>query len=117
MILEYKTLELYDKMLFETVILKPPYNKSNPMRNEACFLYVIEGEYDSISETEKLTVQTDESVLMKCGNYLSSMPKAKNSDNYKAVAVHFHPDVLIKIYENKLPSFLKQKNTSAIGMC
>lgn len=116
MIIDYKTLDLFDKMLFETVTLKPPFKKPNPMRDEACFLYIIEGEYDSVSENEQLRVKSEESVLMKCGNYLSSMFKSKTSDKYKAVAVHFYPEVLLKIYEHKLPSFLKEKQNLELGM-
>ncbi len=116
MIIEHKTLDIFGKMLFETVTLKPPFKKPNPMRNEACFLYIIEGEYDSISESEKLRIQTEESVLMKCGNYLSSMLKSKTSDKYQALAVHFFPEVLLKIYDNKLPCFLKESQNADIGM-
>ncbi len=72
MIIDYKTIDLFGIMLFETVILKPPFKKPNPMPNEACFLYIIEGEYDSVSENEQLRIHTEESVLMKCGNYLST---------------------------------------------
>jgi AraC-like DNA-binding protein len=115
-IIEHKTLDIFGKMLFETVTLKPPFKKPNPMRNEACFLYIIEGEYDSISESEKLRIQTEESVLMKCGNYLSSMLKSKTSDKYQALAVHFFPEVLLKIYDNKLPCFLKESQNADIGM-
>lgn len=103
-------------MLFEKIVLKPPFKKSNPMPNEACFLYILEGAYDSISEHEKLRIQAQESVLMKCGNYLSSMIKSKSSNRYQALAVHFYPDILLKIYENKLPGFLKQKMPINNGM-
>ena len=116
MILDYKTFDLFDKMLFETVVLKPPFKKPNPMRDEACFLYVIEGEYDSISEKDKLNIKAEESILMKCGNYLSSMPKIKSTNNYQALAIHFFPEVLLKVYENKLPKFLKEKPSKNIGM-
>lgn len=116
MILDHKALELFGKMLFETVILKPPFKKANPMPNEACFLYVIEGGYDSISESGRLYVKAEEAVLMKCGNYLSNMVKSKSSDRYQALAVHFYPEVLLKVYENKLPSFLKEKQEVGINM-
>ena len=33
---------------------------------------------------------------------------SSTSKEYEAVAVHFHPDVLKKIYENDLPKFLQQ---------
>lgn len=117
MILDYKRLDLYGKMLFETIVLKPPFQKPNPMPDEACFLYVIEGTYDSTSEKEQLRVKAKESILMKCGNYLSDMVPTPNTEKYQAVAVHFFPDVLLKIYENKLPNFLKKDNTAVmIGM-
>lgn len=116
MIIDHKTFDLFGKMLFETVVLKPPFKKPNPMPNEACFLYIMEGEYDSISEQEQLRIRAEESVLMKCGNYLSTMLKSKNSDTYRALAIHFYPDVLLKIYENRLPGFLKENQSSDIGM-
>lgn len=116
MILDYKKIDLFGKIVFETVILKPPYKKPNLMHDEACFLYIIKGEYDSISETEKLKVNAEESVLMKCGNYSCNMLPSKSSEEYQALAVHFHPEVLQKVYENKLPNFLKNRQPSDIGM-
>jgi len=113
MIIEYKTIELFGKMLFEKVILTPPFKKPNPMPNEACFLYIIEGEYNSISEKEQLRIKTEESVLMKCGNYLSQMFASESSKTYQAVAVHFYPEILKKVYENKIPDFLKEKKESS----
>lgn len=118
MIIEYKTIELFGKMLFERVILIPPFKKPNAMSNEACFLYIIDGEYNSISEREQLRVKTDESVLMKCGNYLSQMFVSKVSKKYEAIAIHFYPEILKKVYENKVPNFLKEpkENPDNIGM-
>lgn len=118
MIIEYKTIELFGKMLFEKVILIPPFKKTNPMPNEACFLYIMDGEYNSISEKEQLRIEAEESVLMKCGNYLSQMYASQTSKKYEAVAVHFYPDILKKVYDNKVPDFLKPKkeNPEQTGM-
>ena len=113
MILEYKRLDLFGKLLFEKVLLKPPFKKQNAMLNEACFLYIINGEYNSISESEQLRIKNEEAVLMKCGNYLSQMYKSQSSEKYEAVAIHFFPEVLRKVYDNKLPNFLKQKDTGS----
>lgn len=116
MILNHRKLDLYGKLLFETMVLTPPFQKPNPMPDEACFLYVVEGSYDSTSEQEQIRIQADESVLMKCGNYLSDMIPTPESDKYQAVAVHFYPEVLLKIYENKLPDFLKNNTLPNTGM-
>ncbi|AXT54485.1 helix-turn-helix transcriptional regulator [Aquimarina sp. MMG015] len=116
MVQDYKTIDLFGKLLFETIILKPPYKKPNLMPNEACFLYILKGEYDSISETERLKIEAQESLLMKCGNYTCNMRSSEVSDTYQALAVHFYPDILMKIYEDKLPDFLTQKLPLDIGM-
>ncbi len=109
MIIEHKTLELFGKMVFEKAIIKPPFKKTNLMPDEACFLYIMQGENFSLSETEQIRVAENEAVLMKCGSYLSQMFASKTSGTYEAVAVHFYPDVLKKIYDNEIPNFLKSK--------
>ena len=116
MVQNYKTIDLFGKLLFETIILKPPYKKPNLMPNEACFLYILKGEYDSISETERLRIEAEESLLMKCGNYTCNMHPSKDSETYQALAVHFYPEILMKIYENKLPNFLTQSLPLDTGM-
>ena len=113
MILEHKTYDLFGKMTFEKIILTPPFKKLNFMPNEACFHYVIEGEGNSISEVEKMELPAKDSILMKCGTYITKMLPSMHAQSYQAVAVHFHPDVLKKIYENELPKFL-QENSNVI---
>ncbi len=116
MILQHKRIDLFGKMLFETMVISPPFQKPNPMPDEACFLYVLEGTYDSTSEQEQIRIQSDESILMKCGNYLSDMVPTPGLNKYQAVAVHFYPEVLLRVYENKLPDFLKNTNLPETGM-
>ena len=65
-----------EKWFFEKVILTPPFKNPNPMPND-CFLYVMGGEYNSVSEKEQVKVKAEESVLMKCGNYISQMYASK----------------------------------------
>ncbi len=106
MIIEYNRIDLFGKLLFEKAIIRPPLRKPNPMVNEACFLHVREGVYQSISDNDLLPVPKGQSVLMRCGNYLSRMLPDERTGLYQAVAVHFHPDVLRRIYATGLPAFL-----------
>jgi AraC family transcriptional regulator, exoenzyme S synthesis regulatory protein ExsA len=112
MILEHKKYDLFGKMIFEKAIIEAPFKKPNLMLNEACFLFIIEGVALSIAEVERLEIQAKESVLMKCGNYISKMLPSQSSKKYQAIAVHFHPDVLKKIYANELPKFLQSQDKS-----
>ena len=116
MVLDYKKINLFGKLLFETILLIPPFKKETPLQNEACFLYILKGEYSSLSPKEQIKVETDESVLMKCGNYLSKMLPSESRNEYQALAVHFHPEVLLKIYENKLPGFLTDATPVDFGI-
>ena len=107
MILEHKTFDLFGKMLFEKAILDAPGNRPIPMPDEACFLYILNGNYHGKSEMETIEVPAKDAVLMKCGNYVGRMiPNAQN-EQYEALAVHFYPEVLKKIYANEIPDFLK----------
>ncbi len=110
MVLEHQSLELYGQMLFEKAVVKTPFKKPYPMPNEACFLYVLEGENNSFSEQEEVRTIEGESVLMKCGHYLTQAFSRKKEGRYHAIAVHFYPEMLKKIYDNDLPSFLKKNN-------
>ncbi len=113
MILDHKTLDLFGKMLFEKAVIVAPFKKPHNMADEACFLYVLEGTYNSVSEDEALLIKKDEAVLMKCGNYLSQMRSTTPDKKYEAIAVHFFPEVLKRIYKNEPPAFLRSTSRQA----
>lgn len=110
MLLENKYFELYGKRVFELVVIGPPFTKANHMSNEACFLHVIKGHATTISETERVTLKSQESMLMKCGNYISRIIPSDSNSKYYSFAVHFHPEVLEKIYDRELPVYLRPSN-------
>lgn len=116
MILEYRKFELYNKVVFEKAVIKPPFSKPNIMQDEACFLHILEGIGIEVSENRQEKVYAKESILMKCGNYLAKMRSGDNGDLYSAFAVHFYPDVLKAIYYNDLPKFLNITNTGLPGI-
>lgn len=107
MIIEHRQIDLFGKNIFEMMVVKPPLVKYNLMDNEACFLHVIEGKSMTVSEIDKIYLQAKDSVLMKCGNYISSMLPSKSDNYFQFFAVHFHLDVIEKVYKNELPAFLK----------
>ena len=81
------------------------------MEEEACFIYAIEGNSTIYGAGTQANIETDESVLMKCGNYLNYWKKntlAKQS--YEAIAVHFYPDVLRLVFEHSVPEFIQSKS-------
>ena len=110
MLLERKTLDLFGKMLFEKVIIQPPHKRPYPMPDEACFFYVLNGAINPVSASGSALAQEKEAVLMKCGSYFFRMFPSRSTHTYEAVAVHFYPDVLKKVYQNEVPSFLAKNH-------
>lgn len=108
MILSHRKYELFGKMIFEKLVIQPPFQKINIMPNEACFFYVIDGVGETISEVDKLRIPTKGSVLLKCGNYITKILSSPTSPTFQTITVHFHPEILKKIYANDLPLFLRK---------
>jgi AraC-like DNA-binding protein len=111
MILEHQSLELFGKNLFEKALVKPPLMLPTPMENEACFIFVMEGTGSVVSATEKVQLNSQEAVLLKCGNYLGRIHINEEDSNYHTMVIHLLPDVLKEIYKNEIPSFLKAEES------
>lgn len=108
MITERKQYELFGKIIFEKVTIVAPFKIPNPTPNEACFLYMLEGQIDYKIEQQSISVPVNEAVLLKCGNYFSQMKGSMLSKNNQIVFVHFHPEILKKIYDTDLPKIFRQ---------
>lgn len=108
MITERKQYELFGKIIFEKVTIKAPFKIPNPTPNEACFLYMLEGQIDYKIEQQSISIPVNEAVLLKCGNYFSQMKGSTLSKNNQIVFVHFHPETLKKIYDTDLPKIFQQ---------
>lgn len=99
MIIDRRRYELFGKVIFEKVTIEAPFKIPNPMPEEACFLYMREGQIDYKTEYQSISVPADEAVLLKCGNYFSQMKSTNMSKHNQIVIVHFHPQILKKIYD------------------
>ena len=109
MILKHHTINLFEKKVFETATVIPPYKSLNQLDNEACFLFMLEGGNDHYSEEGHINYSRDEGVLMKCGNFMFKVNPDEETGKGGFVAIHFYPEVMKKIYENEIPGFLKNK--------
>nr|WP_315166432.1 AraC family transcriptional regulator [uncultured Flavobacterium sp.] len=108
MITERKQYQLFGKIIFEKVTIEAPFKIPNPVPNEACFLYMLEGQVDYKIQDQSISVPVNEAVLLKCGNYFSQMKSNTLSKNNQIVFVHFHPEILKKIYDTDLPKIFQQ---------
>ena len=108
-VIEHDSLSLWDKMVFERAIIKPPHALPNLMHNEACFMYLLKGSSRTFTENSVHELGAKDAVLMRCGNFVAHLMPSGDSEVYEALAVHFHPDVLRKAYGNEIPQVLRQQ--------
>ena len=105
MILERKHFDIYNKCAIEKFIIKTPLKYGAVFRDEACFIYIKQGEVKYASPTDNSTIQTSESVLLNCGNYLATFLEKLPSETCEVFAVHLYADILKEIYKNEFPDF------------
>ncbi|MBL4657922.1 MAG: helix-turn-helix transcriptional regulator [Flavobacteriales bacterium] len=79
------------------------------MENGACLTYVLEGERELYSATEKFILKGKESILMKCGNFILNAEDASPTNPYKSLGFHVSPDMIKKAFGNRSLDFLKVK--------
>jgi len=113
MINQHQLFELFDKRIFERVVLTPPFRLPAQMPNEACFYYAVEGESHFRTAQGQFSIEAEEAVVLKCGNYLTDWFASNQAKTCEIIAVHFYPEVLKKIYDKELPDFMLKVNEIA----
>ena len=110
MILKYEDYKLNDKSVFERVTFSPPFKPSVTYENEACFIYSLSGSGMLYGGVKKQQINSRESFLMKCGSFLNHWQSSDEGCPSEIIAIHITPDILTKIYADKIPSFLASSN-------
>jgi AraC-like DNA-binding protein len=112
MILDHKTYDLFGKTLIQKMVLKPPFQFTFPVTDNACFLYLLEGEMQYRLDDEPLNLPNKHSLFLNCINSGKQISNPDPNTNNELVIVNFHPEILKKIYDKELPLLLQSpKNT------
>jgi AraC-like DNA-binding protein len=107
MIISRQHFDLGSKCAIEKLIIKPPIRLDAVFQDEACFTYLKEGEVSLTSPTDSLSIQTEESVLLRCGNYFANAIRKLPAKTCEIFAVHLYPDILKELYKHEFPNFIK----------
>jgi AraC-like DNA-binding protein len=112
MIIDYKKIDLFGKSFIQKIVLKPPFEYAFPVSEQACFLYMLEGEMQYQFDDEHINIPTNYSLFLNCIKSGKKIHNSNPNSNGEIVIVTFHPDILRKIYERELPLLLQQpRNT------
>lgn len=110
MLNDYKKHDLYGKTLIQKIELTPPFKFDFPVTEQACFLYVKEGEVDYQIDDQQINVAANYSLLLNCINSGKQIHNSKSNSNCEIVIVTFYPEILKKIYDRELPLLFQKPN-------
>ena len=116
MVIDYKKIDLFGKSLIQKIILKPPFEYAFPVAEQACFLYMLEGEMQYQFDDEDVNIPTNYSLFLNCINSGKQIHNSNSNSNGEIVIVTFHPDILKKIYEKELPLLLQQPRNAVSNL-
>lgn len=110
MIINHETIELFGKPLLTWITIKTPMRTAVPLPSEACFVYILEAENQSLPEKEEIRVQAGQVILSLCGTTAGRMLSEHEQEDgqVSSIIVHFHKDLLLKIYKGSPPTFWKE---------
>ncbi|MFL5744218.1 MAG: helix-turn-helix domain-containing protein [Niastella sp.] len=108
MVIDYKKFDLFGKSFIQKVVLKPPFEFAFPVSEQACFLYMLEGEMQYRFDDEHINIPTNYSLFLNCINSGKQIHHSNSNSNGEIVIVTFHPDTLKKIYDRELPQLLQK---------
>lgn len=115
MILARQHIDLNSKCIIEKLLIKTPFKHPAVFQNEACFLYVKDGETAVYSPTETLTIYAEEGVVLQCGNYFADLIQKAPSGICEIYAIHLFPDMLRELYRNEIPTFIKINTNQSVS--
>lgn len=107
MIVDHKKYELFGKAVLQKVVLKPPFKFTFPITDNACFLYMLEGETQLQADEEQMNIPHKHSLFLNCINSGKEISNSNYSIPNEIVIVNFHPDILKRIYDREMPSLLQ----------
>jgi len=108
MIIDYKKIELFGKPFIQKIVLKPPFTFTFPVAEQACFLYMHEGEMQYQFDDEQVNIPSNYSLFLNCISSGKQIHNSNSTSNGEIVIITFHPDILKKIYERELPLLLQK---------
>jgi AraC-like DNA-binding protein len=106
MVNDYKKHDLFGKTLLQKIALTAPFKFDFPVTEQACFLYVLQGEFQYQVDTEQINIPANYSLLLNCITSGKQLRNPEPSSTCEIVIVTFYPDILKKIYDRELPTLL-----------
>lgn len=110
MILSRQAFIYNGKRLIEKVVFKASLRHNITLHDEGCLIFFKNASIRFFSSEENRQVNKHEAVLLRCGIYFMDFINNENADQIEVIVIHLYPDILKKLYINKLPSIIKKRS-------
>lgn len=105
---EYKKIDLFGQQCIQKLVFDENFEYRYPVSEQACFLYMMEGEIQFQFEEDEMNVPARYSLLLNCLHGGKRIYTPKTSPRGEVIIVTFHREVLQKIYDKELPELLQR---------
>jgi len=109
MIVSHQHFDLGKERVIEKLIIKPPFRLGAIFQDEACFVHLKNGKTIFSLPTEKLEIDSTESVLLNCSYYFADFIQKAPLETIEVYVVHLYLDLLKEIYKDTIPELVKHK--------
>ena len=110
MILDRQTFEYDGRVLVEKIKIGTPFKYEAIFENSGCFIYYKDRAPKLLSADQNVQVNSQEAVLLKCGNHFLEILKETEDEEVEAMIVHLYPEILKKLYAKELPKSIEKNH-------
>ena len=110
MTIKQEPFNLLGKTVLGRASFKPPFKISSALEHEARFVFVVNGQSQLFFPSGQLNLKSGDSIIMKCENFVNHWLENDDGTTNEVIIVHFYPEVLHFVYDEKLPDIFSAKN-------
>lgn len=110
MVISRSTFEYQGQILIEKIKMGTPFKYEAIFENSGCFIYFKDRAPKLLSANQNVQVNSQEAVLLKCGNHFLELLKQTDEEEVEAVIVHLYPEILKKLYAKELPKIIEKSD-------
>ncbi|GHN02596.1 hypothetical protein WSM22_40850 [Cytophagales bacterium WSM2-2] len=96
-----KHLDFRGKRILEKLTIGKSFRMGVDFPNEACYVYLLDGDLAVNGVGSKTTLVPKDGVLLNCGYYFADFTKTPRQAT-EVLAIHLYPDVLREIFRNEM---------------
>lgn len=95
--------------LFQRACVQTPFTFEGELKDVACFFFLVKGSLMSFDKRGAHFTKPRNAILKNCGRYVQKFTSDQPDQMCEAIVVFLYPQLLKKIYQNEVPSFLSIK--------